>query len=154
MKNFNNGRGKYMRLFLFAVAIGAASLFSGFLPANNTAEAQTDLLLERRLSQIEQRFYLLESRLSRLEQNSSPLFPQSSTRSDTEISLLRSQIESLSVQIDALRMRIGDLECGLERVDERTLSPAAREARRKADPTPNDPCRANPNLPVRLMSRP
>lgn len=154
MNNFNSGRGKWTRLFLFAVLIAAAFLFSGFLPANNTAEAQTDLLLERRLSQIEQRFYLLESRLGRLEQTSSPVFPQSSTRTDTEISLLRTQIESLSAQIDALRMRIGDLECGLERVDERTLTPAAREARRKADPTPNDPCRANPNAPVRLMARP
>ena len=142
-----------IRPLIFAIIIAAAFIFTGFLPGTKTAEAQTDLLLERRLSQIEERFYLLESRLSRIEQDPSVLPQSPSMRNDTEISYLRSQIDAQRVQMDALRMRIGDLECGLARVDERTLTPAARDARRRTQPDGTEQCRADPNVPVKLMAR-
>jgi hypothetical protein len=42
-------------------------------------------------------------------------------------------------------------ECGIAKLDERTLTPAARDARRKA--VGNDPCRLNFELPLRPPSR-
>jgi hypothetical protein len=143
-----------IRPVILAVLIVVAILFAGYIPAINTAEAQSDILLERRLSQIEQRFYTLESRLSRIEQAPSAL-PQSPSlnRSDVEISNLRALLDAQRLQMEALRMRADDLECGLARVDERTLTPAAREARRRTSPDGTEQCRADPNTPVKLMAR-
>jgi hypothetical protein len=151
---------KYVKLLLntrpvvFALAIGVVILFAGYLPWINTAEAQNDILLERRLSQIEQRFYMLESRLSRIEQAPSVL-PQSPslTRNDVEVGNLRALLDAQRLQMEAVRMRVDDLECGLARVDERTLTPAAREARRRTSPDGTEQCRANTNTPVKLMAR-
>jgi hypothetical protein len=153
MENIDKSSHKYLRLFVFALVIGGAWLFGGYMAGGNRAEAQTDLLLERRIGQIEQRFYMLESRLNRLEQAPS-ILPQSPSRSDADVELLRTQMQALSVQMEGLRMRIGDVECGVAKLDERTLTPAARDARRKAGADGTEPCRANPNAPVRLMARP
>src|SRR5215212_7921382 len=105
MKKIDKSSHKYLRLFVFALVIGGAWLFGGYMAGGNRAEAQTDLLLERRIGQIEQRFYMLESRINRLEQAPSVL-PQGPSRGDAEISLVRTQIEVLSAQMEALRMRI------------------------------------------------
>ena len=144
----------YFRACVFVVVITVVMLCAGYLPGVNTAEAQTDVLLDRRLTQIEQRFYMLESRLSRIEQAPSVL-PQSPAlnRSDVEISNLRALLDAQRLQIEGLQMRVDDLECGLARVDERTLTPTAREARRKAGADGTEQCRANPNVPVKLMVR-
>ncbi len=109
-----------------------------------TVSAQSDVFLSRRIDQIEQRFYQIESRLNRIEMESrtavsTPRLPD--TR-DNEIALLRSQV-------DSLRTRIGEAECGLLKLDERTL-PAAQ--RRGAAGT--DPCRQNWGTSVRLSVRP
>lgn len=142
----------YVRLIVVGALAAFAIVFADDLVGTKTADAQTDLLLERRLSQIEQRFYLLESRVSRLEQVPS-ILPQSPNRTDSEISLLRTQLDAQRVQMDALRMRINDLECAVARLDERTLTPAARQARRAA-PDGTEQCRSNTSDPVKLMARP
>ena len=142
----------YIRLLVVAASLAFAIFFADNLVGIKTADAQTDLLLERRLSQIEQRFYLLESRLSRLEQTPS-ILPQSPNRNDAEIGYLRTQLDAQRAQIEGLRMRISDLECAAARLDERTLTPAARQARR-SNPDGTEQCRSNPTAPVKLMARP
>jgi hypothetical protein len=122
-------------------------------PAGDLAQsvsAQTDFVLERRISQIEQRFYMMESRMNRLEQaatvpSGAPAMNQS--RLDAEIVALRSQI-------DRMLIRLGELECAAAKMDERTLTPQARASLARARPGPIDDCRQDASAPVRLSARP
>ena len=120
-----------------------------------TVYAQQDAMLDRRISQIEQRFYYLETRINRLESDTrySGVSPASSAASQLQISQMRTELDALRNDVDSLRSRVGDVECGLLKIDERTLSAAARQRRRSAQ-GPNEPCRAEPESPVRLASRP
>ncbi len=104
--------------------------------------------IESRLSLLEQRFYSIEASLRGLEQQSrlSGVTSGSAAR-DPEVGLLRAEVE-------ALRRRLAEVECGLTRVDERTLSPAAKEARRRSGNLVIDPCRLNPDAPLRPATRP
>ena len=130
-----------------ATATGGYAVKSSSEPAG--AGAQDAIMLDRRISALEQRFYMLESSISRLQQqaigssHSAPL----PTRRDPEIDQLRGQVELLNA-------RVRELECGLLRMDERTLSATAKEARRRAGAQPKEPCRLDPDAPVRLSARP
>lgn len=107
-------------------------------------------MLERRINQLEQRFYTIETSITRLEQQVSLSSRPSLTQpgaSDTEVTLLRSEVE-------ALQRRLGEIECGLAKLDERTLSPAARDARKRSGVSSTDPCRLNPETQLRLSTRP
>lgn len=162
MKYQDITRKHLLRLLAFIVLMGGIALFGGRLgndftgDLTTTAFAQQDALLERRISQVEQRFYYIESRINRLESESRypGVMPGTSTRNDTELSLLRTEVETVRTEIDSLRLRIGELECGLIKVDERTLAPVVRQARKQSAPDTNEPCRVNPNAPVRLSARP
>ena len=104
--------------------------------------------IESRLSQLEQRFYSVEVSIRGLEQQSRiSSLNTGRTERDTEVSLLRTEVETL-------HRRLAEVECGLARVDERTLSAAAREARRKTETGAGDPCRLNSGAPLRLSARP
>jgi hypothetical protein len=111
--------------------------------------AQSDQFLSRRVDQIEQRFYSLESRIGRIEQQQSrpAVTPPVFTTNETELSLLRSQVESL-------RMRVGEAECALLKLDERTLTPAARQSRAKARAAGTDVCRQDADASIKLSARP
>jgi hypothetical protein len=99
--------------------------------------------LDRRISLLEQRFYTLESSMNRLQQYAlSQRTPvQQPSTSDQELTLMREEIRRLT-------LRLIEIECGVLKLDERTV------VRRSGATKPNDPCRANPDLPVRLTSRP
>jgi len=107
-------------------------------------------MLERRINQLEQRFYTIETSINRLEQQAS-LSNRSSIMqpgaSSTDVTLLRSEVE-------ALQRRLSEIECGLAKLDERTLSTAARDARKRSGVASTDPCRSNPEIPLRLSTRP
>jgi predicted RNase H-like nuclease (RuvC/YqgF family) len=129
---------------LAAVALygGVAGLFGN--SGSTTVQAQSDVFLSRRIDSIEQRFYQIESRLNRMEMQTRTAVstPRLADNRDNEIALLRSQV-------DSLRTRLGEVECGLLRLDERTL-PASQ--RRGA--TVTDPCRQNWGTSIRLSVRP
>jgi len=131
-----------MLVLVFAAAVAA---YTG-KPALRTGEAATippqDVTrIESRLSLLEQRFYSIEASIRGLEQQSrlSGVTTGRDAR-DPEVGLLRSEVV-------ALRQRLAEIECGLARVDERTLTPAAREARRKSAGGATDPCRLNADAP-------
>ena len=108
---------------------------------------QQDVIrLDSRISQLEQRLYAIETSLRTLEQQSrmAGMSGRGAGVTPDDIAQLRSEIQTLQV-------RLMEEECSLARLDERTLSPAAREARRKA--VGNDPCRANFELPLRPPTR-
>jgi hypothetical protein len=126
-------------------SIGYFAIIGAF--GQRTVTAQTDTFLARRVDQLEQRFYMLESRLNRAEQDVRRPSTINSTLSDPQAV----EIQSLRTQIESLRTRIGELECGLLRVDERTL-PTTRTTR--GNLLAQDPCRREPNFPVKLSVRP
>jgi predicted RNase H-like nuclease (RuvC/YqgF family) len=113
--------------------------------ATTPAENQDVSSLDRRLSSLEQRFYSIESSISRLQQyvaTQRPPVSQPST-SDRDVILMREEIQRLS-------LRVTELECGLSKLDERTTPATRRNATGKS----TDPCRVNPETPVRLSARP
>ena len=130
-----------------AFATGAA-LFSERPSAAASAEAQDVIQLDRRISLLEQRLYSIESRISSVEQQAllsqrqSPGQPAAGT----------GNLEILIREIELVRNRVREVECGLLHIDERTLSASAKEKR--AATQAKDPCRLNPDTPVRLSSRP
>ena len=140
---------------LAAVAVAilttvAVLIFTGGL--TRRASAQQDFQLDRRLALIEQRFTMIEARLGRLEQNSLQVPPiGAASRVDAELNVLRSQNETLAAQTDALRIRLGEVECALLALDERTLT---ADERRRSTPSAAEPCRQRPSAPIRLSSRP
>ena len=121
-------------------AMGVASL-AGTRAESIPLSQQDVLRLETRLNQMEQRFYTLESSVRSLEQQARVSSGGLRSGSDDEVRLLRSEI-------DLLQRRLTDVECGLAKVDERTLPPAMRATRRRS--AGDDPCRTNYDSPLRL----
>lgn len=123
------------------VHIGFALIAIIAIIATINAETQDPGSLDRRISMLEQRFYRLESSMTRLEQVvvSQRSTPAPSGR-DQDVLLMRQELEGL-------KLRMNEIECGLVKLDERTTPADAR----KRD---NDQCRLNPNSPVRLSTRP
>jgi len=114
-------------------------------PASEESTIQDVSSLDRRLSLLEQRFYSVETSISRLQQYVAaqrPPVSQPST-SDREVTLIREEIQRLS-------LRVAEIECGLSKLDERTTPATRRNTTSKS----NDPCRLNPETPVRLSARP
>ncbi|PYS52916.1 MAG: hypothetical protein DMF68_00665 [Acidobacteria bacterium] len=149
-------RLKRWRTFLLVLCAIIGTLASALWVENSSVSAdvantQDVTALERRISQLEQRFYTLETSINRLEQQVSlserPSVAQPGVARDVEVTLLRSQVEML-------QRRLNEIDCGLAKLDERTLAPAAREARRKAGTNNIDPCRLNADAPLRLSARP
>jgi len=118
-------------------------------PVGSAAITQDTFNLERRISVVEQRLNSVELSVNRLEQQSrlsSPAPPSNAGVRDAELELLRTEVE-------LLQRRLAEDECGLVKVDERTLTQAEREARRKGAAGREDPCRLNADAPLRLSSR-
>jgi hypothetical protein len=103
--------------------------------------------LERRISSLEQRIYSIEMGINRLEQQSATnsRTPPSTGRRDVELELLQTQIRTLQGELD-------EMGCGLAKLDERTLSASVREAQKRSGKLAIDPCRLNPETPLRLST--
>lgn len=137
---------RVLSVLVFSALLGAAVEGYREPSVGFTSEgAQDTAYLDRRISMLETRFNTIESSIRNLEQQamsaqrSSPGQPGR----DPETSLLRSEVE-------LLKGRVRELECGLVHLDERTLSVTAREARKRTSGQFIDPCRLNPEAPVQL----
>src|SRR5690242_17450664 len=131
--------------YVLLVAVWAFGLVLAVRTEAGPTPQQDVIRLDSRVSQLEQRLYTIESSLRTVEQQSrmSGLGARGGVTPD-DIVALRSEIQTLQV-------RLMEDECALAKLDERTLTPAAREARRKA--AGNDPCRLNFELPLRPPGR-
>src|SRR5262245_32201805 len=99
---------KQSSLVLVVVLCAVIGMMANSSRGNNSTAVQDVGSLDRRLSLLEQRFYSIESNISRLQQYVAaqrPAVSQPST-SDRELSLMREEIQRLS-------LRVGELECGL-----------------------------------------
>ena len=131
--------------YVFLVSVLAFGLVLAARTNAGPTPQQDVIRLDARISQLEQRFYTMETSLRTLEQQSRITgMNRGGSVTPDDIALLRSEIQTLQV-------RIMEDECALAKLDERTLSPTAREARQRA--AGNDPCRANAELPLRPPSR-
>ena len=143
-------RNERVRTVLVTAAIGIVGywVFHGLI-GDQTVSAQSDMYLSRRIDQVEQRFYSLESRLNRVEQDAisrrSVVSPQIATGHETDIAFLRTSV-------DGIRARLGEVECGLLKLDERTL-PAARRLAGKATGG-SERCRQDWGTAIQLSARP
>lgn len=142
-------------LIVFAIAFSSIGVYS-VITGGSTAvvpvvNAQTDMYLSRRIDQLEQRMIYIESRISQVESQSrtSPIMPRPLPSSSSE-----QEVPFLRTQIDGLRTRLGELECGLLHVDERTLTAAQRAARRRSAQGSSEKYRENSGSPIELSSRP
>ena len=104
---------------------------------------QQDVIrLEQRINQLEQRLFSIENNLRNVEQQSRIV---GATRGVSPEDVAR-----LRLEVQALQQRLAEHECGLAKLDERTLSAAMRAARRKSGAGGSDPCRLNFDTPVQL----
>ena len=152
MERLNSKRTKMVVVVLGAAVVicwGLAGAF-GERAVPTVLAQQTDPFLSRRIDQLESRFYQLESKIDRVEQEArrpAVASPSITGGNDTEIRLLRSEL-------DSMRLRLGEAECGLLRVDERTLAAAARASRKKMTVGGTENCRVNPGAAIELSARP
>ncbi len=132
--------------YVLLVSVLAFGLVMAARGEAGPAPQQDVIRLDSRVSQLEQRLYTIETSLRTLEQQSriAGMSGRGAAVTPDDIALLRNEIQNLQV-------RVMEDECALAKLDERTLTPTAREARRKA--AGNDPCRLNFELPLRPPSR-
>lgn len=140
MKLIKTYRALLVLILCAAAGVTASAYRSG--ASFESGGAQDVTTLDRRISMLEQRFYTIESSINRLEQQTA-LYGRTATPStsvrDSEISSLRGEIESL-------QHRLIEVECGLSKLDERTLTPALRQARERAGTNRVYPCRLDETL--------
>lgn len=110
--------------------------------------AQDVIRLETRINQLEQRLYTMEASIRSIEQQTRIAGAQS--RGGGAVSA--DEFARLIAHLQALQVRVMEDECALAKLDERTLSAAQRDARRKSG-APMDPCRNNYEAPLRLPER-
>jgi len=130
---------------VFVLGLGLVAVLRITVAARNgdaPISHQDVIRLESRFSQLETRLNFIDNRLRGIEQQSR--LSDSRGVSQADWALLR-------LEFQALQQRVAEHECALAKLDERTLAPNARAARRRPD-TASDPCRANFDLPIRLPS--
>lgn len=110
------------------------------------APPQDAIRLEARINQLEQRLYTMETNIRTLEQ-------QSRAGILTTRSVTPEDLAALRAELQAWELRFADDECAIAKLDERTLTPAARAARIRSGAARTEPCRLNPDAPVRLPER-
>jgi uncharacterized protein YlxW (UPF0749 family) len=137
--NFSKQSSLVLVLVLCVVVGTVANVSSG----KNSAEPQDPSSLDRRISLLEQRFYQVESNINRLQTYLASQRPPTSqpSTSDRDVLIIRDEVQRLS-------LRLGEVECGLLKLDERTAT------RRSNSPKSDDPCRVNVDTPLRLSARP
>jgi hypothetical protein len=127
--------------------VGFLVLSATILAVNEHAAAppQDAIRLEQRINQLEQRLYTMETTLRTIEQQSR--IGAASSRNVTP-----EEFAALRVELQTLGLRLADDECAIAKLDERTLTPAARSARIRSGPR-TEPCRLSADTPVRLPER-
>jgi hypothetical protein len=114
-----------------------------------TTNVQDTFGLDRRIAYLEQRLNTIEASINRLDRQPSP-----SQRTAPSTCQCEEQVGLLQNQIAITQARMRGIECGLARIDERTLSTAARQARDRAGRGSADRCRLDVERPLVLSTEP
>jgi len=145
-----SGLNQRRRAVLLMVVVGLAVLVgykisSAARNEYEPAAPQDAIRLETRINQLEQRLYMIETSVRTLEQQSRLGSAASRGVSPEEVAALRAALQTLD-------LRLVDDECAIAKLDERTLTPAARTARARSGAR-TEPCRLSADTPVRLPER-
>jgi hypothetical protein len=145
--NFLKNSHLALGIVLCLIIVIVANVYTGRVSSASEGMTKTQDVrsLDRRINSLEQRLYSIESSISRLQSAvslRSPV-PQSSSR-DQEINLIRGDMQ-------ALQLRLSEIECGLLKLDERTTIAVRGKS---AGGTSANPCRHNPATPLRLSTLP
>lgn len=117
-----------------------------FFAPTTTVHAQNDAFLSRRVDMLEQRLYSMESKISQLSMQSRPsVLPSVPITTQNDINYLQTSV-------DGVRVRIGELECAVLKLDERTLTAAQRRTTKTGSTA--DRCRESFGSPIQLSARP
>lgn len=132
---------------MLVLSIATSMAVEGYRGASQPAPtgAQDPMYLDRKISSLEQRLNIIESNVGRLQQQQAlpPAITPTQPARNYDTELLRSELE-------ILKSRLREVHCGVEHLDERTLSAAAKETRKRSSGQPQDPCRQFPETPVQL----
>jgi chromosome segregation ATPase len=129
---------------LATIALSVSLRTTATTGASIELDQQQDVMrLETRITQLEQRLFSLENTLRSLEQQSRLSATSPRNVSQDELSRLHSDLE-------ALQRRTTENECGLAKLDERTLTPQKRVERKRSGTADTNPCRLNADTPLRL----
>jgi cell division protein FtsB len=133
-----------MKIFALVVFL-VLGITIGAVREHAASPPQDAIRLESRINQLEQRLYTIETSIRMLEQ-------QSRIGSVTSRTVTPEQVAALQAELQSLVLRLSDEECAIAKLDERTLTPAARTARIRSGAR-TEPCRLNADTPVRLPER-
>ena len=146
---FSDPRWRVLFLAGVAALVAGLVLLTVFRMSRVNSEptpAQDVIRLETRINQLEQRLYTMETSIRSIEQQARLAGATSRGNVNPD------DFARLVAQLEALQVRVMEDECSLAKLDERTLSAAQRDARRKSGAA-IDPCRNSFEAPLRLPGR-
>lgn len=158
MKFYGGQTARGSLVYVLAISVVAIGIYAGLgaifgeraVREVSAQVVQQDPFLSRRIDQIDQRIYSIENRLNRLESAPRPTGVTSPTITGSN----EAEIRMLQADVSSMRIRLGEAECGLLKLDERTLSNAARAARKKSIVGGTENCRLERDVPIALSARP
>jgi len=132
-------------LILALCALGVASRSS----ASNPLATQDVTYLSQRLNTLEQRVFNIESSINQLR--SQAMTPSVTSPTIANPAVSREEVALLRTEITLLQRQMADAQCGLLKLDQRTLPAAARAQLTPAEAS--DPCRRLADTPIRIGAR-
>ena len=148
--SFSDPRWRVLFLASVGSLVGALVLLTVLRISTTRSEptpAQDAIRLETRINQLEQRLYTMETSIRAIEQQS-----RLASAASRGGSVSSDDFARLVAQLQSLQVRLMEDECAIAKLDERTLSAAQRDARRKSGAA-IDPCRNSYEAPLRLPER-
>jgi len=131
------------------VGAAAATYRRDASAATNPGAAQDVTYLNQRLSALEQRLFTIESTVNQLR--SQTMIAQAPSSSTAAPSISREEAALLRTEIGLLQRQMMDAQCGLLKLDQRTLPADSRAQLTPAEAA--EPCRRQANSPVRISAR-
>lgn len=128
-------------LLVCILGFGFLTVSSAARTDSGPAPQQDVIRLETRINQLEQRLFSMDSNMRNLEQQLRLAVSAGRAGGAEDVARIR-------LELNALQQRLADHECALAKLDERTLTPAMRAARRKSGA--NEPCRLSVDTPLQL----
>ena len=133
---------RWVIALILGVCLLAAVAAGNLAMADGANSFQDPAGLDRRVSMLEQRIFIIEASMRRVEQQVTmrPSLQPDQTNAETVV---------LRNEVSRLRNEMQIVQCGLAKLDERTLSPELR-LNRNENNSYKDPCRARPEMPLQL----
>jgi hypothetical protein len=139
--NRQSSAGSSWRLLVFgALVVFVFVALKTAMTASAGNQPQDVMRLDNRITQLEQRLFSMETTLRNLDQ-------QARLSNVPSRGVSQDQLARLLSDINTLQQRVTNLDCGVAKLDERTLT-QQRRVERKRTVGSTDPCRLNFESPL------